>query len=124
MQDTKLTRTAAAGILVCSLVTLSAATRDYFVALLIGTLLGWVPYLATAFSPALFKLPPKYERALPGGLILYLILDTMARYKALHNPSSSTDAVAIVIVLLSSVLIIPAGAFITYLLLPKMRAGM
>lgn len=121
MLNSNLTRTAALGILVCSLLTLSAATRDDFFALLIGTLLGWVPYLATAFSPSLFKPPPRLGKAISGGLILYLIIDAVVRYKALHNPSSSTDAVAVMIVLISSVIIIPIGTLITYLLLPNMK---
>src|SRR5206468_1460268 len=54
-----------------------------------------------------------------GGLLLYLLIDLLMRYQAFHKPTSSTDAIAVLIVLMASVIIIPAGAAVTYFVLSE-----
>lgn len=104
------------GILLCSVVTLTSAPKEYLKDLLVGTIVSWIPYILTFVASTLTK-SSRLRQSLSGGLLLYLIIDLLVRYAALHRPSSSTDAIAVVIVLIASVVIIPAGAGLTYLML-------
>src|SRR5690349_25053595 len=109
------------GILLSSIVTLSAAQdAEAIVELSIGTLLGWIPYIGTLVVARRLKASAKLNLSLAVGLILYEPIDLAVHYKALHRPTSSTDAVAIIVVLGLSVVIIPAGAALGYALI---RAG-
>ena len=103
----------AIGILLCSAVTLTAASKEDFLELLIGTILGWIPYIV---GFVLSKLNSRWGASLSGGLLVYLVIDLIVRYEALHRPGSSTSGIAVLIVLLASVLIIPAGTGLTYLI--------
>lgn len=114
MLDKGLLVIAAVGLVICSLITLTAASKDTFFELLLGTLLGWVPYLATIFVSRGLKLSKELIASVKGGLILYIIIDSLVRYKGLHHPESSTDGIAIMIILILSVIIIPVGTAITY----------
>jgi hypothetical protein len=105
----------AIGILLCSVVTLTAASKEDFLELLIGTILGWIPYVVSFFASTQMK--PVSKQSLSGGVFIYLVIDLVVRYEALHRPASSTSGIAVFLVLLASVIIIPAGAGLTYLAL-------
>lgn len=86
-----------------------------------GTVMGWIPYIltfvASTFVASTQTKSSRFGQALNGGLLLYLVIDLVVRYDALHRASSSTAGIAVFLVLLASVIIIPAGAGLTYLVL-------
>jgi hypothetical protein len=106
---------AAIGILLCSVVTLTPASKEDFLGLLIGTILGWIPYVVSFFVST--QLNPVSKQSLSGGVFIYLVIDLVVRYEALHRPASSTSGIAVLMVLMASLIIIPAGAGLTYLVL-------
>ncbi len=69
------------------------------------------------FGPLYDKVSRSFINSVAGGLTIYLIIDLLVRYKALHNPTSSTDGIAIGMILILSAIIIPVGALITRLFL-------
>lgn len=120
MRDKSLILIAATGI---ALVTLVGLTASLDVGMLVGTLISWAPYAAVAAIQKYFISSSKLIDSLKGGLLVYLAIDLCVRYQALHRPASSTDAIAVLVILIGSVIIIPFGVVITYLLLSVVRHG-
>lgn len=120
MQNKSLYLIVAIGIFLVSLVDLTASFDSE---ILVGTLFSWVPYLMVGAIHRSFISSRKHINSLKGGLLIYLAIDLFVRYHALHYPGSSTDAVAVGIILIGSVIIIPIGFGITYLLLSIMNYG-
>lgn len=106
----------AIGILLCSAVTLTSAPLGYVLELVPGTIMSWIPYIVTVFATTETK-SSRFRQSLNGGLLVYLVIDLVVRYDALHRASSSTAPIAVLLVVMASVIIIPAGAGLTYLLL-------
>jgi hypothetical protein len=90
--------------------------------LLLGIAISVVPYVLTYVVGKLISLA-RVKRALAGGLAIYLALDVWTRYEVFFVSTSSTAAIAVMLVLIFSVLIIPAGAALTYLLLRLLGRG-
>jgi hypothetical protein len=120
MRNKSLYFIAVLGILLVSLVDFTASLDSE---MLIGTLLSWIPYLIVAAIHRSFISSRKRINSLKGGLLIYLAIDLFVRYQALHHSGSSTDAIAVGIILISSVIIIPIGFGITYLLLSLVNYG-
>ena len=122
MRDKSLYLIAIVGIIFVSFVDLTASFDS---GMLIGTLFSWIPYLAVVIIRRSFNSLSKLTNSLKGGLLMYLAIDLFVRYQALHHhhPNSSTDAVAVMIILIGSVIIIPVGVGITYLLLSIINYG-
>lgn len=120
MRDKSLYLLAAIGGALVSLVDLTASFDS---GMLITTLLSWIPYVAVAVIQRYFISSNKLINSLKGGLLIYLVIDLFVRYQALHHPSSSPDAIAVMMILIGSVIIIPVGAAITYLLLSVVSRG-
>jgi hypothetical protein len=109
------------GILLSSIITLTAITdAEAAVELSIGTLLGWIPYVGTLVVARRLKASATINFSLAVGLIVYAPIDLAVHYNALHRPTSSTDPIAIIMVLGLSIVIIPAASAVAYLLI---RAG-
>lgn len=106
----------ALGILLCSVVTLTSVPKEDVPEMLPAALIGWIPYILTFLVSSQTK-ASRFRQSLNGGLLLYLIIDLVVRYDALHRATSSTAGIAVFLVLIASVIIIPVGAGLTYLLL-------
>jgi len=87
--------------------------------LIVGILLSWVPYVATVLISKVFNVSTRIAACMASGLILYMLIDGYVQYQMHFRSESSTAGVAIILVLLASVIIVPAGALATYLFLPK-----
>jgi F0F1-type ATP synthase assembly protein I len=107
---------AAIGVLLCSAVTLTSVPKEYFLEMLPGMIMSWIPYAVTVIAATQTK-SSKFRQSLNGGLLLYLVIDLVVRYDALHRSTSSTSAIGVLLVIFASVIIIPAGAGLTYLAL-------
>lgn len=85
--------------------------------LLIAVAISSLPYVVTFALARRPVVPARVKRAFAVGLLIYFALDAQTRYAAFFAPASSTAGVAVVLVMIFSVLIIPAGAALTYLVL-------
>jgi hypothetical protein len=85
--------------------------------LLIAVAISSLPYVVTFALARRPVVPARVKRAFAVGLAIYFALDVWTRYEVFFVSTSSTAAVGIVIVIIFSVLIIPAGAGLTYLVL-------
>ncbi|MCA1630684.1 MAG: hypothetical protein LC785_00340 [Acidobacteria bacterium] len=112
----------AAGVLLCSVITIAGISPVGFFGLLIALVPSSLPYLIV-FTVGRRLPSGRLKIAAGGGLLLYLAIDLIVCYGAFFNSTSSTAGVAVMLVLLSSMLIIPAGAAITYLLLLLVGVG-
>ena len=91
--------------------------------LLIAVAISALPYVVTYALAGRAAVPARVRRAFAVGLLIYLALDAQTRYVAFFAPTSSTAAIAVVLVMIFSVLIIPAGAALAYLALRLFGPG-
>ncbi|MFN2597063.1 MAG: hypothetical protein ABR563_07750 [Pyrinomonadaceae bacterium] len=115
--------TAATGVLLCSVVTLTGTSHVGFFTRLSAITFSSLPYIIAFALGKRLLTSRRLKIATSGGLVIYTVLDLMVRYQAFFNATRSTAGVAVVLLMVASVLIIPAGAAITYLFLLLLGVG-
>ena len=82
---------------------------------LIGVVLKAVPYLYTWQMSKEYR-HKKLPLYLAVGLVAYFLFDAYVSFEAIYRAKSSTAPIAAFLVMATSVVIVPAGAFVTFLL--------
>ena len=83
---------------------------------LIGVVLKSLPYLCTWYMSREYRDRKRLPLYLAGGLVGYFLFDAYVSFQAIHRAESSTAPIAALLVMATSVVIVPAGALITFAL--------
>lgn len=84
---------------------------------LIGVVLKSLPYVVTWHESRDYTDRKKLPLYLAGGLAAYFPVDAYVSFISIHQADSSTAPIAAFMVMATSFVIIPAGAFITFVLM-------
>ena len=83
---------------------------------LIGVVLKALPYLCTWQISREYKDRKRLPLYLAVGLVAYFLFDAYVSFEAIYVAKSSTAPIAALMVMATSVVIVPAGALVTFVL--------